>query len=136
MIGYIGLVLTGVFLGLPPDKAASESKRAEELVQCLGDRSFRVRDAAYRELISIGTPAKSALEKGLKDPDLDVSESCRRLLPQIRESYVHEQIEIFLANPKEAAPADLPGVKHGWRWRGTAKLRERCTPKWCCNTTR
>lgn len=100
-------------------------------MQRLGDEAFRVRNAAYRDLIAIGGAAKAAVEKGLKDPDLDVRESCERLMPQIRESYVAEQIAIFLADPKAKVPADLPGVKHGWKSRGTAKLLGRCTRRWC-----
>jgi len=120
---YIGLVLTGILLGSPPasDKVTADRKRAEELVQRLGDQAFRVRDAAYRELIGIGGPAKAAVEKGLQDPDLDVHESCRRLLPQIRESYIHEQIEDFLSNPKREVPADLPGVKRWMEIAGDSK---------------
>ncbi|HJZ93746.1 MAG TPA: hypothetical protein VKE40_22920, partial [Gemmataceae bacterium] len=66
----------------PTSTAPTPDPRMAELVKKLGDRSYRVREQAARELVRGGSGAVPALTAGTKDLDPEVSERCRQLLPQ------------------------------------------------------
>lgn len=95
------------------DMREDERERAVALVEQLADPSFRVRENASDELVKLGAAAVDALRKGLVHKDTEVSERCRKLLPQALDFHMQEQIDKFLAKPDGPIPEDLPGLK---RW--------------------
>ncbi|MFT3883406.1 MAG: hypothetical protein QM703_27620 [Gemmatales bacterium] len=73
-----------VFLScfIPPAFAQDESK-TETLVKQLGDSQYSVREAAQKQLRSLGLDALSALKKALKSSDTEVARSSKNIIHQI-----------------------------------------------------
>ncbi len=103
------LILT---LGAPPDDSELQ-KRAEQLVSQLGDRDYRERERATKELLEIGYAARNAVQAGQKNPDGEISERCRKLYPAILRHDLERRIAKFLDNSDGPIPEDLPGAS---RW--------------------
>jgi len=59
-------------------------KRIEELVQQLGNASYRARERAADELLKIGMQTKAALFAGMKSKDLEIALRCHRLWSEVR----------------------------------------------------
>lgn len=81
------LVLIIVACGrLPVSAIAQEAmqKRMEELVQQLGDDSYRVRERAVEELLKSGLQTKAALFAGMKSREFEIAARCRRLWCEVR----------------------------------------------------
>ena len=64
-------------------------------------------------MAKLGGAAVDALRDGLKSPDTEISERCRKLLPQAIEARLQAKIEQFLSKQDSPIPDDLPGLK---RW--------------------
>ena len=82
-----------------------------KLVKLLGDDSFRTRERAYRELLSVGLPARNALTRGLRSPDLEIRVRARRLLSQVLEDEFEGRLAAFIADVQGTKEHDLPGWK-------------------------
>jgi len=59
-------------------------KPIEELVQQLGNASYRARERAAEELLKIGMQTKAALFAGMKSKDLEIALRCHRLWSEVR----------------------------------------------------
>jgi hypothetical protein len=82
--------------------------RAQELVKELGDPRFRIREAAAKELKSIGRHAKPALREGMLSGDPEVVNRCSQLLPEILALDLKARVEAFLADVEGKQEHDLP----------------------------
>lgn len=69
----------GLKAGVPGGKSP-----AAALVEQLGDRDFRTREAAGKKLLELGERAVSALEDGLDSPVPEVARRCEDLLAAVR----------------------------------------------------
>jgi hypothetical protein len=67
-------------LKAPPGGKSS----ADGLVEQLGDRDFKTREAAGKQLLDLGERAVAALEAGLDSPVPEVARRCADLLPAVR----------------------------------------------------
>ena len=94
--------------------AVDEPATPEEitkLVGQLGDDSFRLREQAHRELLAIGLPARTALARGLRNPDLEIRLRARRLLAQVVEEEFEGRLAAFIADVNGKKDHQLPGWK-------------------------
>ncbi len=76
----LSLGLTAPGRAAPPD---ADNAALERLVEQLGDRDFRKRDEATRQLESAGARALPVLKKALDHADAEVRRRVRELVPQI-----------------------------------------------------
>jgi hypothetical protein len=95
--------------GNPSDPNSPEFKRAADLIRQLGSRRFTVREAAARQLLEMGRSARGALQVGQHDPDPEVADRCRRLLPQAAYADFQVRLDAFLADKEGKQEHDLPG---------------------------
>src|SRR5258707_1131844 len=109
----LSVALLALALNVSAEPIARSNELAEEIIPQLGHPSFKVREKASAEIEKLGSAALEPLRKGLKHPDAEVGERCRKLLPHALDCRVQEQIEVFLAKPDGPIPADLPGID---RW--------------------
>jgi len=112
------VLFTAAVLAAPPQPAHA---RATQLVQQLGDPSFKVREKAADDLIDLGSAAVDALRLGLKSTDIEIHDRCVKLLPKALDARVQEQIVEFLAEPDGPIPPDLPCIKRWVSIAGTGK---------------
>jgi hypothetical protein len=96
---------------VPAAQAAGAYDRQQiaELVGRLGDRSFRVREAATRTLMSVGVPAKAELLRALSSPDAEVRYRARLILLQVLELDWKQRLDAFIEDVRGAHDHDLPG---------------------------
>lgn len=66
------------------EKKAAQVQRIADLVDRLGDQEYKVRQKAYDDLVAIGPPAVSALEKAKQSEDPEVSAAASEALAAIR----------------------------------------------------
>ena len=104
-----------------PTAPAAAPPRPEELVRQLGDKSFRVREEAARQLIRQGSAAVAALAAGSKDPDPQVSERSRQLLPQAAAVERNEKLAQLLKDPSAPPPKGLAGLDRFLKAAGDTK---------------
>jgi hypothetical protein len=78
-------------------------------VRCLGDRSYKIREAASRALTEAGPPAKAELLKALNDPDAEIRRRARTILGDVLELDFRARLEAFVADTKGVGHHDLPG---------------------------
>jgi len=78
-------------------------------VRCLGDKSYKVREAAGRALTAAGAPAKSELLKALNDPDAEIRRRARFILVDVLELDFRARLDAFVADTKGVGQYDLPG---------------------------
>src|SRR5262249_39741245 len=97
-------IVASVLIGAPSPPAVSATSRAEELVKLLGDKSYRVREVAARELVSRGSASVAALTAALKNEDPEVAERARQLLPQVATSERNEKLAQLVKNPAAPPP--------------------------------
>jgi hypothetical protein len=83
----------------------------QELVQKLGDRSFRTREAAASKIVEIGSRSIESLKKGTKNKDPEISERCNQLLPIIATIDRQEKMAALLKDPKSPLPTGLAGLQ-------------------------
>lgn len=79
-----------------------------QLVESLGDKSFRVREAAAKRLASMGADARVALEAGRKSPDKETADRCAQLLASLGENDRLARIDRFEKADPGTDAADLP----------------------------
>ena len=113
----LALVL-GSLLGGPWSSARTATakeppslEKMTQLVEKLGDDSFRNREQAHRELLAIGLPAREALARGLRSPDLEIRLRSRRLLAQVAEEEFEGRLAAFIADVNGTRDHDLPAWK-------------------------
>jgi hypothetical protein len=109
----------------PAAEAASPKDRAAALVRQLGDRSFKVREKASRQLVEMGTAALSALRAGCKDADPEVGRRCQALLPRAMKLQIAHRLEALLADKEGKPDPDLPGWARYRREVGTHQAARR-----------
>ena len=78
------------------------------LVARLGDDSYESRREAAARLAKCGLNAREALLAGLRDPDLEVRRSCRRLLNEVLEADFRRRLEALVADAEGKQQHDVP----------------------------
>lgn len=96
-------------------------KRAEQLVLQLGDKDYRDREKAAKELLQMGYAAKEAVLAGQKNPDGEIAERCKKLYPAIFRHDLEKRVQKFLDNPDGLVPEDLPGATRWLKIAGDGK---------------
>lgn len=108
-------------IGAPTPPAPSPASKPEELVRLLGDKSYRIREGAARELIRRGSAAVPALAAAAKDADPEVSERARQLLPQAAAVERNEKLDRLIKDPKAPPPKGLAGLDRFLKATGDTK---------------
>src|SRR5262245_50075262 len=69
-------------------RTVSDEARAniDNLIQQLGDNTFKVRQKASTDLVKLGPAVIKSLENALKNPDLEISRRAEECLRQIEEA--------------------------------------------------
>jgi outer membrane protein assembly factor BamB len=81
---FIGLMLIGIAgVTVAQTTRKADESRIQKLVADLGDREFKVREGATRELTAIGADARPALAKAATSSDLEVAQRAKAILSQI-----------------------------------------------------
>jgi hypothetical protein len=116
--------ITLLFLVAAPTPAPSPPtppSRLAELVKKLGDKSYRAREDAARQLLLQGSTAVAVLTDGTKNEDPEVSERCRQLLIQGPVLERNKKLAALLADPKAPPPKDLAGLERFLKIAGDSK---------------
>ncbi len=95
----------------PVAPTPQEHEKAAALVKQLGEKSFRVRERAARELLKLGLKAKPALVEGARSGDVQVRNRCRDLLVEVEHAGLRARLDAFLADKNGKQEHDLPGWK-------------------------
>src|SRR6187401_278343 len=86
--------------------------RASALVDQLGNRSYSARERAAKELLSFSRIGQWAVRRRLSDKDPEVSERCRRLLPELVAETTRARLanfrELLVKAPTTPLPSDEP----------------------------
>jgi hypothetical protein len=97
-------------IGAPTPATESPDPKLVELVRKLGDKSYRTREDAARELLRRGAAALAALSQGVNSTDPEVSERCRQLLPQAAALERNEKLTALTRDPSAPPPQGLAGL--------------------------
>jgi hypothetical protein len=108
-------------IGAPTPPAPIPATKPEELVRLLGDKSYRVREVAARELIRRGSASVDALTAATKHTDPEVSERARQLLPQAAAVERNEKLVQLVKNPSAPPPKGLAGLTRFLKATGDTK---------------
>ncbi|MSR54364.1 MAG: hypothetical protein EXS09_13895 [Gemmataceae bacterium] len=114
------LLALAILTGAPPADAVAK-KRAVELVSQLGDKDYRDREKAAKELLEMGYVAKDAVLAGQSHADGEISERCKKLYPAIWRHDLEKRVQRFLDKPEAAIPDDLPGAARWLKIAGEGK---------------
>jgi len=114
------LLALALLAGAPPTESDAK-KRAEELVAQLGDKDYRDREKAAKELLEIGYVAKEAVLAGQSHSDNEISDRCKKLYPAIWKHDLEKRVQRFLDKPEAAIPDDLPGAARWLKIAGNGK---------------
>jgi hypothetical protein len=118
----IGVVLAlASVIGAPTPPVPSPAAKPEELVRLLGDKSYRVREVAARELIRRGSAAVAALNAATRDNDPEVSERARQLLPAVATIERNEKLAQLVKDPTAPPPKGLAGLARFLKATGDTK---------------
>jgi len=98
-------------LGAPTPAAITPQSKPEDLVRLLADKSYKVREKAATELIRKGSSALAALTAATKDPDPEVAERSKQLLPQVAAVERNEKLVLLLKDPSAPPPKGLAGLE-------------------------
>ncbi len=98
-----------VLVAVLPLAVAAQEEKAAALVRQLGDRSFKVREEADRQLHGMGRAAFTALQAGLAHPNAEVRQRCKQILPAIFEQEMKARLDAFLNDTDPANDHGLPG---------------------------
>lgn len=98
-------------LGAPEPPASKLDPKLVALVRQLGAKSYRAREGAARELLMRGAESVEVLSEGIQDPDPEVSERCRQLLPQAAALDRNEKLAALLKDPSSPPPKGLAGLE-------------------------
>jgi hypothetical protein len=104
-------VLLPLWADRPPAAVGPAQEKATALVRQLGDRSFKVRERASRQLVEMGTAAVPALRAGCKDADPEVRRRCEAILPRAVRWESERQLYALLADKEGRPDHELPGWK-------------------------
>src|SRR5262245_14184734 len=100
-----------ILVGAPTPPQSAADARLDDLVRKLGDKSYRNRETAARELLRRGSASVAVLTAGTKDTDPEVSERCRQLLPQAASLERNERIALLVRDPSAPPPKGLAGLE-------------------------
>lgn len=90
--------------------SAAEQRRAQELVQLLGNENFPDREKAEDELARMGRLARPALLAAVNaDPNPEVRTRSAALLPKATVLEMRARLDVFLADAEGKYEHDLPG---------------------------
>jgi hypothetical protein len=92
-----------------PALSPQQYEEALQLYHQLGDRSFKVREAASGQIIRFGRAVEPILREGMNNPDPEVRSRCRRLLPLAMHYDLERHIAAFLADKDEKNVTPLAG---------------------------
>src|SRR5262245_5253739 len=110
----IATIALATLIGAPTTPSQSPpvpDPKLGELVKKLGDKSYRVREQAARQLLLRGSNSVAALTQGTKDTDPEVSERCRQLLPQAAAIERNEKLAALVKDPSAPPPKGLAGLE-------------------------
>jgi hypothetical protein len=134
LVGFVVPATAGPPSNPDPDPKSlavpsEELSKAKELVQKLGSDVFVERETAQRDLASMGRFARVALLDGVNiDPDPEIRQRCRTLLPKATVEEMKARLASFLADTEGKYEHDLPGwhklratvrgewTMFGWKW--------------------
>lgn len=114
------LLALALLAGAPPTDADAK-KRAVELVAQLGDKDYRDREKAAKELLEMGYAAKDAVLAGQNHSDDEISDRCKKLYPAIFRHDLEKRVQRFLDRPNEPIPDGLPGAARWLKIAGETK---------------
>lgn len=103
----ISIMVAASLLGAPAETTTPPDPKLMELVRKLGDKSFRVRELAAKELLAKGSEALGALTVGSNDSDPEVATRCEQLLPMAASAERNAKIRELLAEPLGPLPTGL-----------------------------
>ncbi len=111
-VQHIAVVSLCLFAGpaLADEPTTDETfvNQARELVAQLASTNYAKRQAATDQLARLGPPARTALEEGLKSPQLETRLRVRRILSLIQQGEFERTIADFLADVDDARVFNLP----------------------------
>lgn len=111
MSPLLALIISAASPTAPPEPPTPDAKLTE-LVRLLGHKSFAVREAAGRDLVTAGMRAVPALTSGLKDADPQIAERCKQLLPLAAAHDRNKRLAQLLKDPAGSPPPiGLAGVE-------------------------
>ncbi|MBO0699689.1 MAG: hypothetical protein J2P46_14935, partial [Zavarzinella sp.] len=85
--------------------------RSEHLMARLGGPRYADREAAGRQLVRLGRDALPALHRGTTNPDPEIAERCKRLIPLAEVEAVRQRVAFLLETPPKPVPTDLPKAR-------------------------
>src|SRR5262245_3681459 len=74
--------------------SAEMAKQVEEGIQALGNKDFRQREAASKQLAALGARAWPAVQKAAQSKDMEVSRRAQAILQQIQQTVPADQLQI------------------------------------------
>src|SRR5712692_1660172 len=81
-----------------PTLSPADREAAIQLVNKLGNPSFKVREDAANRLVRYGRAVEPILRQGLTYPEAEVRRRCEKLIPQAIHFDLENQIRAFLAD--------------------------------------
>jgi hypothetical protein len=115
LVFFTLLIGTGAGVVLAADsEPPSQQSRITDLINQLGSKNYRERDAATKELDAIGAPAMEALRNAAKNPDMEIADRAAALVIKIEQRAENARliaptyVELTLKDsPVEYAVAEL-----------------------------
>ena len=80
---FLSLGLTSLLWGGAPDKEPAATRQIELLIEQLGDKDFRRREAASKALVALGAEALPILQKGRTHADPEIRRRLDELIPPL-----------------------------------------------------
>jgi hypothetical protein len=106
----LSVVIPAAFAKAPvATLSQTDKERAKQLVERLGDRSFKVRESASAELVQMGRAVEPILRDGMNHPDPEIRQRCKRILPMALAYELDQQIRAFMADTEDKNDTPLAG---------------------------